>query len=110
MVVHVLQGNYTSIPIIHFYMQRFNFIDFMVIELRFFKEEEEEEEEEEKKETWTKCGNNFSDIMYILHHNTTNFCILVIFNRYQLQMESENEQNPYIWFSMGMDHSNPSTV
>ena len=32
--------NYTSIPqyiLIHFHMQRFNFIDFMVIELRFFK-------------------------------------------------------------------------
>ena len=32
--------NYTSIPqyvLIHLYMQRFNFIDFMVIELRFFK-------------------------------------------------------------------------
>ena len=31
--------NYTSIPqyvLIHFRMQRFNFIDFMVIELRFF--------------------------------------------------------------------------
>ena len=31
---------YTSIPqyvLIYFYMQRFNFIDFMVIELRFFK-------------------------------------------------------------------------
>ena len=30
----------TSIPqyvLIHFHMQRFNFIDFMVIELRFFK-------------------------------------------------------------------------
>ena len=32
--------NYTFIPQyvrIHFHMQRFNFIDFMVIELRFFK-------------------------------------------------------------------------
>ena len=31
--------NYTSIPqyvMIHFHMQRFNFVDFMVIELRFF--------------------------------------------------------------------------
>ena len=23
------------------------------------------------------------------------------------QIESENEQNPYIWFSIGIDHSNP---
>ena len=33
-------NNYTSIPqyvMIHFHMQRFNFINFMVIELRFFK-------------------------------------------------------------------------
>ena len=33
-------NNYTSIPqyvMIHFHMQRFNFIDFVVIELRFFK-------------------------------------------------------------------------
>ena len=28
--------------------------------------------------TWTKCGNHFLDIMYILYHNTTNFCILLI--------------------------------
>ena len=33
---------------IHFHMQRFNFIDFMVIELRFLQEEEEEEEEDGK--------------------------------------------------------------
>ena len=25
----------------------------------------------------------------------------------QLQIESENEECPYIWFSMGIDHSNP---
>ena len=54
----------------------------------------------------------FSDIMYILHHNTTNFCILIIFHTFlisynQLQIESENEEYPYIWFSMGIDHSNP---
>ena len=53
----------------------------------------------------------FSDIMYVLHHNTTNFCILVIFHPFftlvslkVIQIESENEQNPYIWFSMGIDH------
>ena len=24
-----------------------------------------------------------------------------------MKSTSENEQNPYIWFSMGIDHSNP---
>ena len=28
-------------------------------------------------------------------------------NPYIHSIESENEQNPYIWFSMGIDHSNP---
>ena len=59
-------------------MQTFKIIGFMVIEVHFFKEEEEEGEEEH--------GQNveiiFSDIMYILHHNTTNFCILVIFHTF----------------------------
>ena len=63
-VVHELQG-YTSIPqyiMIKFQVQRFKFIDFMVIKVHFFR----------RWKTWTKCGNHFSDIMYILHHN---FCI-----------------------------------
>ena len=53
-------------------------------------------------------------ITHILHHNTSNFCILVIFHTFftlislnQPQIESENEEYPYIWFSMGIDHSNP---
>ena len=68
--------------------------------------------------TWTKCGNHFFQYsVYILHHNTTNFCTLVIFHTFftlicnQLQIENEKEQNPYIyiyiWLSMRIDHSNP---
>ena len=61
---------YTSIPqyvMIHFHMQRFKFIDFMVIELCFFKKEKK------MMENMDKCGNHFSDIMQISQHNTTNF-------------------------------------
>ena len=63
-----------------FHMQRFKFIHFMVIELRFFKKKKK------KKKKMGKHGQNveiiFLDIMYILHHNTTIFCILVIFNTF----------------------------
>ena len=47
-------------------------------------EEEEEDDDEDEDEDEDKEGNHgqnveitFSDIMYILHHNTTNFCVLV---------------------------------
>ena len=42
----------TSIPqyvMIHFHMQRFNFIDFMVIELRFFKNNNNNNNKKKKK-------------------------------------------------------------
>ena len=39
---------------IHFLMQRFKFIDFMVIELRFFKKKKNKKNKMLK--TWTKCG------------------------------------------------------
>ena len=42
---------YTSIPqyvLIHFHMQRFNFIDFMVIELRFFKKKKKKKKKKMK--------------------------------------------------------------
>ena len=38
-----------------------------------------QEEEEEEKEDGKHGQNVKSDIMYILHQNTTNFCILVTF-------------------------------
>ena len=48
----------------------------------------------------------------ILHMSySTNFCILVIFDIFftlislKIQIESENDQNPYIWGYV--DHSNP---
>ena len=89
---------------IHFHMQRFNFIDFMVIELRFFKKK--------KKNKMKNMGEmHFCDITHILHHRSTNFCFMVIFHTFftlipwnELQIEIEY---PYIWFSMGIDHSNP---
>ena len=42
-------------------MQRFKFIDFMVIELRFFKKKKKKKKKKNKKmlKTWTKCGNHF---------------------------------------------------
>ena len=51
----------------------------------------------------------FSDIMYILHHNTSNFCILVIFHTFftfEINVKLK-VKNPYVWFSMEIDHSNP---
>ena len=51
-------------------------------------EEEEKEEEEDEEDEDGKHGQNveiiFLDIKYILHHNTTNFCILYIFNAFFL--------------------------
>ena len=39
---------------------------------------------------------------------TGNFShILHLDNIKIVQIECENEQNPYIWFLMGIDHSNP---
>ena len=35
------------------------------------------------------------------------FFTLISLKVNQLQIESENEEYPYIWFSMGIDHSNP---
>ena len=49
--------NYTSIPqyvMIHFYMQRFNFIDFMVIEVCFFKKKKKK-----MLKTWQKSKKHF---------------------------------------------------
>ena len=57
------------------FQMQIKFIDFMGIELCFFKKKKKME-----LKTWTKCGNHFSDITYILHHNTKNFSILVIFH------------------------------
>ena len=42
----------------------------------------QEEKEEEDEEHGQNVEITFSDIMHILHHNTTNFCILVIFNTF----------------------------
>ena len=56
-----------SIPqyvLIHFHMRRFKFIDFMVIELRFFKKKNKKKRKKMMK-TWTKCGNNF--LRYYVH-------------------------------------------
>ena len=55
-------------------------IHFMVIELRWFKKKKKKKNKMLK--TWTKFNVEiiFSDIMHILHHNTTNFCILFFFS------------------------------
>ena len=57
--------------------------------------------QEEKEEEDGKHGQNveilFSESIYILHHNTTNFCIQVIFHTFftliinHLEIESKNE-------------------
>ena len=51
----MLTGAYTSIPqnvMIHFHMQRFRFIDFMVIELCFFKEKKKKKLKENMDKMW----------------------------------------------------------
>ena len=58
--------------------------------------------------TWTKCGNHFSDIMYILYHNITTFCVLVIFHTFfTFKYQIEKLTKCLLWFSMGIDHTNP---
>ena len=58
--------------------------------------QEEEDEEHDKNEEST-----FWDIPHVLHNWSTNICILVIFHTFftlislKVQIESENEQNPY---------------
>ena len=99
---------------IHFHMQRFNFSDFMVIELRWFKKKKKKKKKMLK--TWTKWGILFFWYYPHLTSQHNKFCILVIFNTFftliSLKLKStsnwnENVQNPYIWFSMGIHHSNP---
>ena len=46
-------------------MQRFKFIHFMVIELRFFKEKKKKNKKKKMMKTWTKCGNHF--LRYCVH-------------------------------------------
>ena len=73
------QKNYTSIPqyvMIHFHMQRFNFIDFMVIELRFFKKKNKNNNK--KMETWQKCEKHF--LIYYTHFTSQH--IQFLYTRY----------------------------
>ena len=66
--------NYTFIPypvMIHFHMQRFTIIGFMVIEVRFFKKKKKK-----MKENMAKL------CTHVLHHQPTNFCILFIFHTF----------------------------
>ena len=70
--------NYTSIPqlvMIQFHLQRF--VNFMVIELRWFKKKKEK-----KMENMDKMGKALFEILHVLYHKTTNFCILVIFHTF----------------------------
>ena len=61
---------------IHFHMQRFKFIDFMVIELRFKKNKKNMKNMDKN----LNLEITFWDITHILHHKSTNFRILVIFH------------------------------
>ena len=59
---------------IHFHIQRFKVIDFMVIELGFFR----------KKKMNEKIDQMWKAILgkHVLHNRSTNFCILVIFHTF----------------------------
>ena len=47
---------------IHFHMQRFNFIDFMVIELRFFKKKKKKKKKKKVKNMCKNVKSTFCDI------------------------------------------------
>ena len=47
---------------IHFHMQRFKFIDFMVIELRFFKKKKKKKKKKKMKENMAKYFNDLEII------------------------------------------------
>ena len=51
---------------IHFHMQRFNFIDFMVIELRFFKKKKKNNNKKKKKKKMKNMGKNVNSTFLIL--------------------------------------------
>ena len=96
---------------IYFHIHRLKFIDFMVIELHWFKKKK-------KMKNMAKINeeSTFWDIMHVLHNWSTNFCILVIFHTFftliLLKVKSTSNwkwkwKKSYIWFSMGIDHSNP---
>ena len=94
---------------IYFHMQRFKFIDFMVIELHLFKKK--------MAKMWK------TDFMHVLHNRSTNFCILVIFftlkviklkvkiNKILMQSRTTvlcDMQGPnHIWHSDGYDKLSP---
>ena len=50
--------------------------------MRYTSSKEEEKEEEEDEEHGQNVEIIVSDIVYILHHNTTNFCILANFHTF----------------------------
>ena len=62
-----------------------------------------------RRRRWWKTWRKALAITHILHHNTTNYIFHAFFTLISLKVkfESENDEYPYIWFSMGIDHSNP---
>ena len=101
---------------IHFHMQRFKFSDFMVIELCFFKKKKKKKKKK-KMENMDKMWKALFEIIHMFYIIDQQIFVYWLFFTHslpwyhykwnQLQIKSENEQNPYIWFSMGIDHSNP---
>ena len=93
---------------IYFHMQRFNFIDFMVIELRFFKKKKK------MKNTWQKCEKYFlryyayhtSQINHFLFHGYFSHILHLDIIKSEINFKLKVKM-AYIWFSMGIDHSNP---
>ena len=82
----------------HFHMQRFKFI---VIELHFFKKK--------MKENTAKMWKPHFEILHMSYITVQLFFVYnwIFFTHSQLQIESENKQYSYIWFTMGIDQSNP---
>ena len=87
---------------IHFHMERFNFVGFMVIALCFFKNKNKKKKMKNRIRrwrTWQKCGKHFWDISCI-----TNQPIFVYW--LTLKVKSKVKMNN-ILILMGIDHSNP---
>ena len=50
---------------IHFHVQRFKFIDFMVIELRWFKKKKKKKKKKKMKENMDKMGKALFEILHM---------------------------------------------
>ena len=78
----------------------------MVIEVHFFKKKKKEKK---KIETWTKSENHFFQILFTLYITTQQILYTGYFIKSEINFKLKVKMN-YIWFSMGIDHSNSGAL